>query len=49
MIRLSEGDFSSKHEIYFEDIARETGRFFVDIAKEHYDDYLVSIEERDND
>ena len=49
MIRLSEDDFSSKHEIYFCDLCRETGRLFVDIADEHYQSYLESIEDRDND
>jgi hypothetical protein len=46
---LSFTDFCSQNEILFEDLARETGRLFVDIADEHYQSYLVSIEDRDND
>jgi hypothetical protein len=42
-------DFASQSEILFEDLARETGRLFADIAGEHYQSYLVSIEDRDND
>jgi hypothetical protein len=48
-VTLSPEDFSSKHEIYFGDLCRETGSLFVDIADEHYQSYLVSIEDRDND
>jgi hypothetical protein len=46
---LSFTDFCSENEILFEDLCRETGRLFVDIADEHYQEYLVSIEDRDND
>jgi hypothetical protein len=46
---LSFTDFCSENEILFEDLCRETERLFVDIADEHYQSYLVSIEDRDND
>jgi hypothetical protein len=46
---LSFTDFCSQNEIWFEDLCRETGRLFVDIADEHYQEYLWSIEGRDND
>jgi hypothetical protein len=45
---LSFTDSCSQNEILFEDLCRETGRLFVDIADEHYQEYLVSIEDRDN-
>jgi hypothetical protein len=46
---LSPEDFASQNEILFDEICRETGRLFVDIADEHYQSYLESIEDRDND
>ena len=45
---LSFTGFCSQHEILFEDLARETGRLFAEIADEHYQSYLESIEDRDN-
>ena len=46
---LSFTDFCSQNEMLLEDLCRETGRLFVDIADENYQSYLVSIEDRDND
>jgi hypothetical protein len=46
---LSFTDFCSQNEIWFENLCKETGRLFVDIADEHYQSYLVSIEDRGND
>ena len=44
---LSFVDYQELMEILFEDSARETGRMFFDIANEHYESYLESIEDRD--
>jgi hypothetical protein len=48
-VTLSFTDFCSENEILFEDLCRETGRLFVGITDEHYQEYLWSIEGRDND
>ena len=45
---LSFVDYQESMEILFEDLARETGRMFSDIANEHYESYLESIEDRDS-
>jgi nitrate reductase NapAB chaperone NapD len=46
---LSFTDFCSQSEILFEDLARETGRLFVVIASEHYESYLESYRDINND
>jgi hypothetical protein len=42
-------EFAGDNEIFLEDICRETGRFFIDVAKEYYAIYLESIRDRDYD
>ena len=44
---LSFVDYQEENTTLFEDLARETGRMFSDIANEHYESYLQSIEDRD--
>jgi hypothetical protein len=46
---LSFKDFMEQNEIMLEDLAREGQGTFFQIAGEKYQDYLESIEDRDND
>ena len=41
-------EFSGDNEIFLEDICRETGRFFMDVAKEYYAAYVESVEDINN-
>ena len=45
---LSREDHKEENATLFEDLARETGRLFSDIANEYYESYLESIEDRDS-
>ena len=47
VVTLSFVDYQEENATLFEDLARETGRMFSDIANEHYESYLESIEDRD--
>jgi hypothetical protein len=46
---LSFKDFMEQNEIMLEDLVREGQGTFLEIAGEKYQDYLDSIEDRDND
>jgi hypothetical protein len=41
-------EFAGDNEIFLEDICRETGRIFMDVAKEYYAAYVESVEDINN-
>jgi hypothetical protein len=48
-MKMTWQDFCDQNQLIFEDLERQTGRLFEDIAADHYKAYEISIEDRDND
>jgi hypothetical protein len=42
-------EFAGDNEIFLDDVCRETGRFFIDVAKEYYAAYVESYGDVNND
>jgi hypothetical protein len=42
-------EFAGDNEIFLDDVCRETGRFFIDVAKEYYAAYVESYGDINND
>jgi hypothetical protein len=42
-------EFAGDNEIFLDDVCRETGRFFIDVAKEYYAAYVKSYGDINND
>jgi hypothetical protein len=42
-------EFSGDNEIFLDDVCRETGRFFIDVAKEYCAAYVESYGDVNND
>ena len=48
-VPISSTNFAEDNYALFAEIAYEEGRPVAEVAKEHYDSYIESIEDRDND